>query len=154
MSIEKIFEEGVDRTEAVDSIRSVIRSAIEEASKVAIEEKYGKKKMKEEEEETDSEEEGVKEESEEESDEEEDESDEEEDESGEEEMEESQITEAIKVTASRVGGRRGTDEFTINRLSDLKKLAKSRQYDYMMVVKKNGVEIEYTIDPQGNLVEM
>lgn len=147
MSIEKIFEEGVDRTEAVDSIRSVIRSAIEEASKVAIEEKYGKKKMKEEEEETDSEEEGVKEESEEESDEEEDESDEE-------EMEESQITEAIKVTASRVGGRRGTDEFTINRLSDLKKLAKSRQYDYMMVVKKNGVEIEYTIDPQGNLVEM
>lgn len=151
MSIEKIFEEGVDRTEAVDGIRSVIRAAIEEASKVAIEEKYGKKKIKEEEEETDSEEEGVKEESEEDSDE---ESGEEEDESGEEEMEESQITEAIKVTASRVGGRKGVDEFTINRLSDLKKLAKSRQYDYMMVVKKNGVEIEYTIDPQGNLVEM
>jgi len=151
MSIEKIFEEGVDRTEAVDSIRSVIRSAIEEASKAAIEEKYGKKKMKEEEEETDSEEEGVKEETEEDSDE---DSGEEEDESGKEEMEESQITEAIKVTASRVGGRKGTDEFTINRLSDLKKLAKSRQYDYMMVVKKNGDEIEYTIDPQGNLVEM
>lgn len=65
------------------------------------------------------------------------------------------LEEAIKVTATRTGGpKRGVDEFTINRMSDLKKLAKSRQYEYMIVKKNNGDETDYTVDPQGNLVEM
>lgn len=69
-------------------------------------------------------------------------------------LSESDLNEAFDVTASRVGGRHGTDDFQINRMSDLKKLAKSRQYDYFMVTKKNGEEIEFSVDPQGNLVEM
>lgn len=136
MGIEKMFEEGVEKRDAVDSIREEIRSRIDEAAKVAVNEKY-KKDVKEEDEE-EQEEEGEEEEQEEE----------------EEEVSESDLNEAFDVTASRVGGRKGTDDFQINRMSDLKKLAKSRQYDYFMVTKKNGDEVEFSVDPQGNLVEM
>ena len=210
MGIEKIFEEDVNRKDAVDEIRSVIRKSIDESAKQAINEKYKKEEVKEEEEEEDKSDEDKSDD-----DKEDDEDSEEEDEedskkeenlkedeetaydrffnktlklwkvdspdelSGEEEKEfydyidknwdadneeekkeesveedEDAINESMEVTASRVGGRKGQDTFTINRMSDLKKLGKSRQYDYFMVTKKNGDEVEYSVDPQGNIVEM
>ncbi len=150
MSIEKIFDEGMSKEDGVTALREAIRQKIQEAAKAAIEEKYGTDEDDEDKDDEDKDDEDK-----------DDEDKDDEDNVNEEEVSESEegnrdaLEEAIKVTATRTGGpKRGVDEFTINRMSDLKKLAKSRQYEYMIVKKNNGDETDYTVDPQGNLVEM
>lgn len=122
------------------SIKSATKEIFEAKINDKIDEKYNKKeKMKEEE--------GDESDKDEELEEEEDGDDDDSDDSDEDE----ELEESMKVVAVRSGNTKKKDEFQINRLGDLKQHAK--KYDWIMVTKKNGEEIEYSVE-NGKLVEM
>lgn len=178
MAIEKIFNEGVDRREAVNEIRELIRKSIDEACTKSMKEKYAKsKKMVEKDMEgkdpcwDDHEmvghkmkdgkkvpdcvpvKEGDDEKEMKDSEGKDSDDDGDDDEEGDDDEDDS-LEEAMQVVAMMVG-RGGKEEMTINRMDELKQAAKTRKYDYFTVMNARGQATkEYSVDPMGNLVEM
>lgn len=131
-------------------IKESVQSKFEDGINAIIEEKY-KKHVKEEDEEEDMDD----------SDDDEDEdSDEDEDDSddSDEELEESMKVEYLEKGAYTHGSKvKKTETTTINRHADLVKMANTGKYEWFLVTKKDGTEIEYNVDFEGKkpvLVEM
>jgi Skp family chaperone for outer membrane proteins len=128
-------------------IKESVKTKFESKIDTIIEEKY-KKHVKEE----DEEDEDMDDEDEDDSDDDEDDDeDSDEDDSDEEDLKESMSVEYVEK------GKKGTKTTTIKNHSELVKMAKTGNYEWFMVTKKNGEEVEYTIDWDGktpSLVEM
>lgn len=60
----------------------------------------------------------------------------------------------MKVTAVKHGMKNKPEEFTINNIRDLNKLAASGQYGWFGVERRNGDYEEYTVDEKNKLVLM
>lgn len=149
MAIEDIFNEELSREEKVSTLRDYIRAAIDESAKRAIHEKYEKKESDAEDEDVEDEEGEVREaEDNDEDDDEDDDEDEESDRRG--------LDESFEVEAVPVGGKRGrVEKFTINQLSQLKKLAKTMKYGHFSVRNtRTNLEDDFVVDPQGNLIKV
>lgn len=124
-------------------IKESVQSKFEDGINAIIEEKY-KKHVKEEDEEEDVDD-----------DKDSDDSDDDDDDSDEDDEDED-LEESMKVEYVEKG-KKGTKTTTIQKHSELVKMAKTGNYEWFMVTKKNGDEVEYTIDWDGktpSLVEM
>ncbi len=127
-------------------IKESVQTKFEQKIDAVIEEKYSAKK-------------DVKEQDEDENEENIEESDDDDEDDDEDDDDDEELKESMSVEYLEVGAKKGkkTEKTTISRHADLVKMANTGKYEWFMVTKKDGTEVEYTVDFEGKkpvLVEM